>query len=68
MLCGYGFKVISFEFYLQMTLSIHTLIILSHVTKKQLWETLGVVGGAGKHCVSSGFPEVCVESARTCNS
>ena len=50
------FKVIPFEFLLQMILSIHTLINLSHMRgkkekKKKLWETRSS-GWSGKHHVS----------------
>ena len=65
------FKVIPFEFLLQMIPSIHTLINLSHMRgkrKKKNCGKLGVVGGVGNHCVSSGFPEVCTELADTCHS
>ena len=52
------FKVIPFEFLLQMILSIHTLINLSHMRgkkekkKKKNCGKPGVVGGVGKQCVS----------------
>lgn len=50
------FEVIPFEFLLQMIRSSHTLINLSHLRgkkkKKKNCGKLGVVGGAGKHCVS----------------
>lgn len=64
------FEVIPFEFLLQMILSIHTLINLSHLRgkkKKKLWETRSS-GWSGEALCFSGFPEVCTEFADTCHS
>ena len=66
------FKVIPFEFLLQMILSIHTLINLSHMRgkkekKKKLWETRSS-GWSGEALCFSGFPEVCTEFADMCHS
>ena len=66
------FKVIPFEFLLQMILSIHTLINLSHMrgNKEKKKKTVGNQEQwvEWEAPCFSGFPEVCTEFTDMCHS